>query len=127
MPNKTIQFFAILVLFTHSDVYAIRPTDIVGRNLDLPGVENAGHVGIATADKSWQEAQYVIEAFWEQPVLQINALDSFKRKSPYWGAKFGINKNDVSGTRIINEGAFQASLKCAEYTTTARWKAGTGQ
>lgn len=47
--------------------------------------------------------------------------------SPYWGEKFGINKGDISGTRIINEGAFQTSLKCAEYSMTIDWKPGSGQ
>lgn len=128
MPNKNTKIFPVLFFLIASfKAISIRPTDIVGRDLSIPGLGWVGHIGIATADKSWQEAHYVVEALWDQPVLQINTLESFKSKSPYWGAKFGVNRNDVSGTRIINEGAFQASLKCAEYTTTVQWKAGTGQ
>lgn len=129
MFNKIIKISSTLLIFItyHCSAESIRATDIVGRDLDLPGLGRAGHIGIATADYAWQEAHYVVEALWEQPVLQINTLDNFKRRGPYWGAKYGINRNDISGTRIINEGAFQASLQCAEYTTTVQWKAGSGQ
>ena len=130
MLSKMPKVFSYLLFFLPyiSVAASIYPTDVVGRDLVAPLLGWAGHIGIATADKSWQEAHYVVEALnVPNHVLQINTLDDFKRRSPYWGAKFGINNNERSATKIINEGAFQASLKCAEYTWTAEWWAGTGQ
>jgi hypothetical protein len=53
--------------------------DIVGRDLLVTGLGWMGHVGI------WDGKQ-VIEVLNESDVVQINNLDSFKRKSTYWGA-----------------------------------------
>lgn len=114
--NPLVFFTALLFISTY--IYGSSPTDVVGRNLDIPGVGWAGHVGIVTDNKVTDSGNYVVEALWEPLVLQINNLSSFKKRSPYWGAKYGINSNNVSGTKIINEGAFQTSLKCAEYTLT---------
>lgn len=128
--NSKINFIPLLTIFSlflsgaHARSY---PTDVVGRQLDSTGGGWAGHVGIVTADKVTDIGNYVVEALWQVPVLQINSLSNFKKASPFWGEKFGINKGDVSGTRIINEGAFQTSLKCAEYSMTLNWKAGSGQ
>ncbi len=105
----------------------LTPTDVMGRDLDQYPLGWIGHVGIATAQNVTEPANYVVETLNEPLVLQINTSMNFKRRSPYWGAKFGINGNQSTGTRIINEGAFQTSLKCAEYTYTVQWKPGKGQ
>jgi hypothetical protein len=61
MLNKIIKVSSTLLVFIayHANAESIRATDIVGRDLDLPGLERAGHIGIATADYTWQEAHNV--------------------------------------------------------------------
>ncbi len=103
------------------------PSDVVGRDLDFFPLGRVGHVRIITANLFTDPGSYVVEALNEPLVLQINTLSNFKKRTPYWGAKYGLINNSTAGTKVINEGAFQTSLKCAEYTATISWKAGTGQ
>jgi hypothetical protein len=129
MNKKLFNLLLLGILSSHFQLgfAKLTPTDVVGRDLDQYPLGWIGHVGIVTAQYVGDPADYVVETLNEVLVLQINTSMNFKRRSPYWGAKYGINKNQSSGTRIINEGAFQTSLKCAEYTYTAQWKSGTGQ
>jgi hypothetical protein len=122
------QLIIILPLISFSPIsFTANPTDVVGRELLIPGLGWAGHTAIVTDDKVWNAGTYVVEALNEPQVLQINTIESFKKRSRFWGTKYGINQNDVTGTRIINEGAFQTSLKCAVYTYLPSYKPGTGQ
>lgn len=127
---KKILFLKLVFLlnsFSCQCMAAAFPTDVVGRNLSVPGASWAGHVGVVTANSINDAGDYVVEALWEPVVLQINTLNNFMSRSPYWGAKYGVNQNNHTGVRIILEGAFQTSLKCATYTLTADYRPGQGQ
>lgn len=55
--------------------------DIVGRDLAVPKPANyAGHIGI------WSGSQ-VVEVLDKPQVIQFNSLATFKKQSPYWGAR----------------------------------------
>jgi len=56
-------------------------SDILGRDLSVPGLGAIGHVGIWTGGK-------VIEVLNQNPTVNQNTLANFKSKSKYWGAVY---------------------------------------
>ncbi|PYD06996.1 hypothetical protein DND62_31655, partial [Pseudomonas syringae pv. pisi] len=102
MKSKKILILGLSITLTAitSASYAkkIFPSDIIGRDLNYPGMGWLGHVGIATRpmmDSSGMStpANQVIEILNEPVIGQINTIDNFKRRSPYWGSKYGVIGN----------------------------------
>lgn len=128
---KKLTFIILLnatVFFPSSVLANVIPADVVGRSLNYPGISWAGHVGIATVPYDDRDnASYVIEALNEPVVLQINTLKNFRNRSDFWGVKYGYTDDYTRQLRIISEGEFQESFKCAEYTVTASYRPGSGQ
>ena len=109
--------------FIYSSVCAkqIYPAEILGRDLDYPGLGWAGHVGIATtnmgsANGMWQNADLVIEILKEPIVGQINSIANFKSRSKYWGSKYGIADRSERGYRVLVEANHQRWW-CPQYTS----------
>lgn len=99
-----------LVLFS-SNAFAGDPIavgDVVGRELDYPGLGWLGHVGMYTGSG-------VLEVLQANPVIQINSVASFKQASTYLGAKYGKGFNHSA---MIAEGIRQQSYG-ANYTLSA--------
>ena len=121
-----------IAAFTYSSAYAkqIYPAEILGRDLNYPGLGWAGHVGIATTNMSsakgmWQNADQVIEILNEPIVGQINSIDNFKSRSKYWGSKYGIADRDERGYRVLVE-ANQQRWWCPQYTSDTDYQIGDG-
>jgi hypothetical protein len=132
--NKLIVliFCAIVAITLSKTVYAknIYPAEIVGRDLDYPGLGWAGHVGIATTTMSSakgmsQNADQVIEILNEPMVGQINSIANFKSRSKYWGSKYGIADRGERGYRVLVEANHQRWW-CPEYTSDTDYKIGEG-
>lgn len=104
----------------------IYPAEIIARDLAFKGAGWTGHVGITTAPSLYQDAYQVLEALWEDPVLQTNTIATFKTKSAYWGSRYGISDRGANALRILREANFQKDLGCAKYTLTTHYNPSKG-
>ncbi|MDP3268317.1 MAG: hypothetical protein Q8M40_04645 [Legionella sp.] len=116
MRNKKILALGLritLVAITPaSHAKKIFPSDIMSRDLNYPGMGWLGHVEIATRqmmDSSGMStpANQVIEILNESVIGQINTIDDFKRRPPYWGSKYGVIGNLEQGYKVLVEANHQ--------------------
>ncbi len=125
---KAILLFTLLPSLCHAK--SIYPAEILGRDLNYPGLGWLGHVGIATTDMMSaagmnQPATQVIEILNETPVGQINTIENFKRRSRYWGSKYGIADRGERGYRVLVEANHQRWW-CPSYTSDTDYRIGEG-
>ena len=89
MKNKTLVVLGITLIVTTLaclPTYAkqIHPAEIMGRDLLIPGLGWAVHIGIATTyvmcPESIRNTGPVIEVINENPVGQINSIEPFKSR-----------------------------------------------
>lgn len=113
-------------------IYAkqIYPAEVLGRDLNLPGLGWIGHVGISTTYRMSPEgmgknADQVIEVLNENPVGQINSISNFKARSKYWGSKFGLADRGMIGYRVLVEANHQRWW-CPKYTSDTNYHIGSG-
>lgn len=121
---------AMVVVASMTHAKKIFPSDVMGRNLDYPGMGWLGHVGIATRsmnDSSGMSmpADQVIEILNEPIIGQINTIDAFKRRSPYWGSKYGVVSNPGQGYRVLVEANHQRWW-VKEYTSNTDYRIAQG-
>jgi len=121
-----------LATITCSPLYAkkIYPAELLGRELLMPGLGWAGHVGIATTNMMspagmGKNADQVIEVLNENPVSQINSISNFKSRSKYWGSKYGVADRGVLGYNILVEANHQRWW-CPKYVYDAKYHIGSG-
>ena len=121
-----------IAAFVYSSACAkqIYPAEILGRDLNYPGLGWAGHVGIATTNMSSakemsQNADQVIEILNEPVIGQINSIANFKSRSKYWGSKYGIANRGERGYRVLVEANHQRWW-CPQYTSDTDYKIGDG-
>lgn len=77
--------------------------DIVGRDLNYPGLGWLGHVGLVTGDNVGSYSNVVIETLNSSPVIQLNSLEIFQLKSKYWGSRYGIGiRGSKSSTVVVS-------------------------
>lgn len=127
--NLKVHMFFICMLFSLS-VEAKLPIyvgEILGRDLNIPGLGWLGHVGISygqidTGDKPKEEVGAVIEVLNNKPVIQVNRINSFKHQSNYWGSRYGISS--MENPFPIADAARTQRAYCPEYTKTALWRKG---
>ncbi|MBY0544730.1 MAG: hypothetical protein K2Q14_04190 [Gammaproteobacteria bacterium] len=122
--NK-IALVILIVSTTSTHARLMSSGDIVARALAYPGAGWAGHVGMATGDNIGQETQIIIEALWEDPVIQINYLWDFQRRSPYWGSRYGFGDYN-RGTRAALVEANHQRWWCPSYTIGSGYDPGEG-
>ncbi|MDF1757602.1 MAG: hypothetical protein P1U74_04835 [Legionellaceae bacterium] len=108
----------------------IFPSDIMARALHFPGMGWLGHVGIATraisnASGMSTPANQVIEILNEPVIGQINTIDNFKRRSAYWGSKYGVVSNPEQGYRVLLEANHQRWW-VREYTLNTDYRIAKG-
>lgn len=92
MKGKSVKLgISIMIVAISSVTHAkkIYPAEIMGRDLNYPGLGWLGHVGIATANTIGENANLVIEILHVPVVGQLNILSNFKARSAYWGSKYG--------------------------------------
>lgn len=129
--NKNLVALGItltLATITCSPIYAkkIYPAEIMGRDLLIPGLGWAGHVGISTtAGRMEGNANLVIEVLNENPVGQINSIKNFKSRSKYWGSRYGVADRGVIGNKILVEANHQRWW-CPKYTNDTNYHIGSG-
>lgn len=125
--NAKKMFTASILLFIFACTNALASSprnvgDLVARNLLIPGLGWAGHVGMWDGNK-------VLEVLNKSTVIQKNTLSKFKSESGYWHARYG------KGTYRQRSGAayygWRQRYYSPKYTTTAniteggyvtRWK-----
>lgn len=135
MQNKKIFFLGLGVTFAvinSGTTYAkqIFPTDLMARSLNYPGLGWIGHVGIATRQMMSNKgmsipANQVIEILNEPVIGQINTIDNFKRRSPYWGSKYGVISHPEQGYRVLVEANHQRWW-VREYTNNTDYRIAKG-
>lgn len=130
MKNTNLSVLGIclsLIAFPGSSSYAkqIYPAEIMGRDLNVPGLGWIGHVGISTAETMPQDAYLVIEVLNEPVVGQINYISNFKSRSPYWGSRYGVADRGVIGHNILVEANHQRWW-CPVYTSGTDYHIGSG-
>lgn len=132
MIIKKIALNIAMLTLMSSSTYAkqIFPAEIMGRDLQIPGLGWAGHVAIATTHMMSPEgmgynADQVIEILNENPVGQINYISNFKSRSKYWGSKYGVADRGLMGYRILVEANHQRWW-CPSYTSGTDYHIGTG-
>jgi hypothetical protein len=106
--------------------YGTAPGEVLGRDLDVPGMGWIGHVAYPLPQTP---AIQVIEVLNENAVIQINTIQSFKSKSKYWGSRWGLipgteSQKENNALKILREGVSQMGF-CPIYTSTAQYKVGT--
>lgn len=118
-PKKIIPYaFLMGALFLSEGVFPsvnpVRAGDVVGRNLDLPGLKGFGHVGM------FDGKGHVIEVLnVKGKVVQKNSLKSFKSKSKYWGARYSnATRVKLYRDRMVKNGYNQRKFS-PSYTFTS--------
>ncbi len=125
---KLKKFVVIMLSICITEAAHAKPPysgDIVGRNLNYPGTGWLGHVGIVTGDNVGSKSDIIIETLNESPVIQINHLNNFKSRSPYWGSKYGIGDYKYGTLAVLVEANHQRWW-CPKYTTSTAYVIGTG-
>lgn len=124
----------LVMMLQNQHAYAkkIFPSDILGRNLAYPRPAGwAGHVGIATSDMMDYKgmssfADQAIEILNEPPNFgQINTISDFKRRSKYWGSKYGLVTNPQQGYQVLVEANHQRWW-VRKYTSDTDYRIGEG-
>lgn len=102
----------------------IMPAEVLGRDLDVPKLGALGHVGITMALYLGEVATFTVETLRDpNRVVQVNWINDFKGRSPYWGSRYGIANDDTRTLRVLREANTQRCLQ-SEYTlTTIFWPA----
>ncbi len=118
------------VLATQPQAKVTYPAEVHGRELASPVGARLGHVGIATSGMSDPSgmnypADSIIEVLNEKPVGQINTVPDFKRRSPYWGSRWGIADRGVRGYNMLVEANHQRWW-CPRYTYLPAYEPGEG-
>ena len=113
-------------------IYAkkIYPAEVMGRDLNVPGLGWIGHVGISNANiwspQDMQQNAYLVTEILNEPVVgQINSISDFKKRSPYWGSRYGVADRGVIGYKILVE-ANQQRWWCPVYTSDTDYHIGSG-
>ena len=88
--------------------------DVVARDLNLPGYERFGHLGIAGHS-------LILECLNKPDPIQRNTLDSFKQESRYWGSRFIPGRHEF--WRVIAAGWAQRNFR-PEFTLEPEYHAG---
>jgi len=134
MKNKKLLLIGLSITLSTVSPFInakkIFPSDILGRELIIPGVKWAGHVGIATRsmyDPSGMSkvADLVIEVLREPVIGQINTINDFKRRSKYWGSKYGVVPSPNHGYKALVEANHQRWW-VSEYTVNTDYRIGEG-
>jgi len=94
---------------------AIDPAEVIGRDLNYPLLGWLGHVGVTTAYTIADNAYQLLEALDETPAVQLNTIADFKRRSPYWGTRYGVADHAQGGMNVIVEANHQRWW-CPQYT-----------
>jgi len=124
----------LLMMLQTQHLYAkkIFPSDILGRDLVYPPpIGWAGHVGIATTDMMDYKgmsafADQAIEILNEPPNIgQINSISNFKKRSNYWGSKYGVVSNPDQGYKVLVEANHQRWW-VRKYTSDTDYRIGQG-
>ncbi|MCH9689984.1 MAG: hypothetical protein K0U10_04965 [Gammaproteobacteria bacterium] len=101
------------------------PAQILGRDLGVPGLGWAGHVGLTIANHFSDTAEQVIEVLNNIEVIQINTIEHFKQAPHYWGSRYDIADQTPAAERIVKEALRQRAL-CPIYTDSATYHIGQG-
>jgi hypothetical protein len=78
-----------------------RAGDVLGRDLDYPGLGSFGHLGIYGGSR-------VLECLNEPKPIQKNSLHSFKTLTKYWGARYIPGKHDFR--KVVAKGWAQRNF-----------------
>lgn len=76
--------------------------DVVGRDLDVIGIEGLGHLGVF-------DGRRVLECLNEKIPIQKNSFRSFKARTRYWGARRLPGKHRFN--RVTNRGWHQRHFR----------------
>ncbi|OCH98162.1 hypothetical protein A8135_12945 [Legionella jamestowniensis] len=132
MKKNNILLATLLVSLHSLPAYPkhIYPAEIMARDLLIPGLGWAGHVGISTTymmspDGMLNDADQVIEVLNEYPVGQINLISDFKSRSKYWGSRYGVSDRGPFGYRVLVEANHQRWW-CPKYTNDTNYHVGSG-
>ncbi|MDR3476773.1 MAG: hypothetical protein P4M14_01920 [Gammaproteobacteria bacterium] len=120
-------FLVLLALLISAVCYGkeIYYSDVLGRDLAIPGLGWAGHVGLALGDDTDNAAKWVIEVLNEKNVIQMNSIDEFKKKTKYWGSRYGLGPYDKSTMDVLTE-AYNQTAWCQTYTNSTDYEIGEG-
>jgi hypothetical protein len=103
----------------------VYPSEVLGRDLRIPGASWVGHVGIATGAPMGTEATKVIEVLNERAAIKVNSIQDFKLRSNYWGSRYmGATTPSIDPRHVIWNAFYQKS-ECAEYSMDASFTPGT--
>lgn len=120
----------LVAIASISHAKKIFPSDIMARDLNFPFLGPLGHVGIATRQMMNSSgmstpADQVIEILKEPVIGQINTIADFKRRSPYWGSKYGVIGNPEQGYKVLVEANHQRWW-VREYTDNTDYRIAQG-
>ncbi|MGC1181355.1 hypothetical protein [Legionella sp.] len=127
--NKSCLLFTALLSPLNgicTTVLPIYPAEVVGRDLDAKGAGWMGHVGITMAANLSDVAPWVVEVLNDpNRVVQVNNISDFKKKSPYWGSRYGIANDRERTLLVLKEANSQRCLR-SKYTLTTFFFPATG-
>lgn len=117
--NLNSLFLLAILVITSRAVFASDPRavgDLIARDLSIPGLGLAGHVGM------WSDDKQVVEVLNEPRVIQVNSLSNFKSRSKYWHARYG--KGTYFGRKLALDFAWDQRNYQPVYTSTAAFTEG---
>lgn len=120
----------LVAITSASHAKKIFPSDLMGRSLNYPGMGWLGHVGIATRQMMNSggmstPADQVIEILNEPVIGQINTISNFKKRSSYWGSKYGVIGSPQQGYNVLVEANHQRWW-VREYTSNTDYRIAQG-
>jgi len=120
----------LVAITSASHAKKIFPSDLMGRSLNYKVGGWLGHVGIATRQMMNSggmstPADQVIEILNEPVIGQINTIDNFKRRSTYWGSKYGVIGSPQQGYNVLVEANHQRWW-VGEYTYNTDYRIAQG-
>ncbi len=129
MRKITLLIVIAIVYYCPSYGKSILPTEIMGRDLNYPGLGWIGHVALASGPLISlqilnQSSDIVIEILNETPVGRYSAIANFKAQPGYWGSKYGIADKSYRALEVLFEANRQIWL-CPTYTSDTNYHVGT--
>lgn len=97
------------------------PSDVVARDLNVALLNKLGHIALVAYAGVNNDAHHtgIIEVLNQPDVVHFDLLDSFEKKSKYWGERYGLPNHerlsDEQGLAIV-DAAFSQSICRPKYT-----------
>lgn len=124
------KLFLPAIVFTylcssHSFARNTSSGDVLGRDMDIPGIGRIGHLGLGTGNDVFLPTNITIEAEPQTPAIIFGTVKDFKQATRFWGSRWGLVTSQSNVYYSLVEAKHQ-SFWCPKYTPFTVWVRGQG-